>query len=395
MCNILLWFSSIRVKKPKEDIPMKKMIALFLAMLLCLLCACNEAVAQPERTPTEPEPLYHVAFIPAWEAMPELFEACAAFCKDVKLPFTNYIPTEDSTAERIAAMEKAITDGNDVLILMGYEFAGAIIETIDQHPDVKYIALDVSEFDLQDAAGHADDFGYVYPKNLWCVNYQEEIEGFLAGYAAVRMGYENLGIAAGMAVPATVHNVYGFIQGADYAAKELEKADQIALRFAYNNFFCDQEAFQPQVEQWYEDGVELVYCVGTENFAIGAAKKCNGKIMATDWNHATVDFGNSFVGRSTKNYNASLKMMLQELLAGNWDRHAGKFETLGIISENPEENFVQQILPDDQWTESFTEEDYKAIVKAIANGKVHISNNTEELPQTTITIKSLGNFKEP
>ena len=39
--------------------------------------------------------------------------------------------------------------------------------------------------------------------------YQEELSGYMAGYAAVKMGYKKLGFLGGMAVPAVQRFGYG------------------------------------------------------------------------------------------------------------------------------------------------------------------------------------------
>ena len=49
--------------------------------------------------------------------------------------------------------------------------------------------------------------------NVYCAVYQEELCGYMAGYAAVKLGYTHLGFLGGMAVPAVVRYGYGFVQG--------------------------------------------------------------------------------------------------------------------------------------------------------------------------------------
>ena len=70
-------------------------------------------------------------------------------------------------------------------------------------------------------------------------------------------------------------------------------------------------------------------------------------------------------------------------------------ENLGLVSENPEENYVQ--LPSStQWSDDFTEEDYKALVAAIFNGEIVVSNNIDITPAenvTVISVNDLGNIK--
>ena len=43
---------------------------------------------------------------------------------------------------------------------------------------------------------------YYNADNVYCCTYQEEISGYMAGYAAVKLGYKHLGFLGGMSVPA-------------------------------------------------------------------------------------------------------------------------------------------------------------------------------------------------
>ena len=76
------------------------------------------------------------------------YEACKAFAEANNATFTYYKPEGDSTAERVAMIDKAYADGYRVIVMPGYAFAGAIKETAEMYPDIKFVALDVSEYDL-------------------------------------------------------------------------------------------------------------------------------------------------------------------------------------------------------------------------------------------------------
>ena len=139
------------------------------------------------------------------------YEACKAFAEANGVDFTYYKPEGDSTADRVAMIDKAVADGYTTLVLPGYAFAEAIVESAETYPDVKFVALDVSEYDLCTAAGtetYSQD-------NVFSAVYQEEISGYMAGYAAVKMGYKQLGFLGGMAVPAVIRYGYGFVAGAN------------------------------------------------------------------------------------------------------------------------------------------------------------------------------------
>ena len=91
--------------------------------------------------------------------------------------------------------------------------------------------------------------------------------------------------------------------------------------------------------------------------------------------------------------------MLTEIMAGNWDKYAGKVETLGLVSgDDPTQNYVQLPMDTTQWTDSFTQDNYKSLVKDMFDGKITVSNNTSSDVSaadfaTVITVDDQGSIK--
>ena len=132
------------------------------------------------------------------------------FCAANNLNANYYRPTEDSDSARLEQMDNAVNDGAKAIVVAGYLFGSSIAEAQTKYPDVQFLALDVSAFDLGDSTAAA---------NTALITYREEQAGYLAGYAAVYDGYKKLGFLGGMAVPAVIRYGYGFVQGAEAAAK--------------------------------------------------------------------------------------------------------------------------------------------------------------------------------
>ena len=182
---------------------MKKFLALTLALVMSLsLVACGDKKTDDTKTdapdqteqPAENEGAYKVAMITDYGDITDqsfnqtTYEACKAFCDANGIDFNYFKPTGDSDAERIAQVEAAIDEGYNVIVMPGYLFAAAIGECQPTYPDVKFIALDVSEYDLT-----SNGVDLSKASNLFSAVYQEELSGYMAGYAAVKMGYKKLG----------------------------------------------------------------------------------------------------------------------------------------------------------------------------------------------------------
>ena len=321
------------------------------------------------------------------------YEACQAWCDENGVDFTYKKPATDADADRESSMEEAIEDGYNVIVMPGYAFAVAIVNVAPIYPDVKFVALDVSEYDLDTAAG--GDFA---EENVYSAVYQEELAGYMAGYAAVKLGYKKLGFLGGMAVPAVIRYGFGFVQGADDAAVELG-LDDVELKYVYGGQFFGDADITSVMDTWYQGGTEVVFACGGGIYssAAEAAAKINGKVIGVDVDQAaTIDdaYGEGMtVTSAMKGLAATVKTLLTAIKDGNWDDYKGQVQNLGLVSENPDENYVQ--LPaSTQWADGFTEDDYKALVAKMFSGEIEVDANTETMPAVeAITVDDQGAIK--
>ena len=324
------------------------------------------------------------------------YEACKAFCEEAGVDFQYYKPNSDSDTDRISSIEKAIDDGFNVIVMPGYAFAAAIVGTVEEYSDITFVALDVSEYDLQAAKGTEADFSWAYPANLYSAVYQEELCGYMAGYAAVKLGYKKLGFLGGMAVPAVVRYGYGFVQGADAAAAELGAAD-VEIKYVYGNQFYGDADITAYMDTWYANGTEVVFACGGGIFTSAgeAASKVGQKVIGVDVDQAaTIDglYGAGItVTSAMKGLAATVNSQLDALKAGNFA--GGKVENLGLVGEDPDANYVQ-IAGSTQFGEGFTQEDYKALVAKMFAGEITVSSSIDEEPAVTaVAVDYQGNIK--
>ena len=414
---------------------MKKFLALTLALVMSLsLVACGDKKTDDTKTdepdqktehPAENEGAYKVAMITDYGDITDqsfnqtTYEACKAFAEDNDIEFNYFKPVGDNTADRVAMIEKAADEGYNVIVMPGYAFGGAIVEAAPEFPDVKFIALDVAAGDLLETAvakaGKTYDYTpdnwdlseYVDMSNVYCAVYQEELCGYMAGYAAVKLGYKNLGFLGGMAVPAVVRYGYGFVQGVDAAAADLGLTD-VKLNYIYGGQFFGDADITAVMDTWYQGGTEVVFACGGGIYtsAVDAAKKVGAKVIGVDVDQAGVIAKYAGVDGMTVTsamkglYPATYDTLTDVIVNGNWDKYVGKIATLGLVSgTDPEANYVQIPMGDGtQWSDSFTQDDYKAMVKDMFDGKITVSNNTSSDVSaadfaTVITVDDQGSIK--
>ena len=391
---------------------MKKFLALTLALVMSLsLVACGsteETPAEGEETPAEGTADMSVAMITDYGDITDqsfnqtTYEACKAYCEANGVTFNYFKPAGDSTAERVAMVESAVDEGYNVIVMPGYAFADTIKETAETYPDVTFVALDVGELDLNplDADGNPPADPYVLPSNVYCAVYQEELCGYMAGYAAVKMGYTHLGFLGGMAVPAVVRYGYGFVQGADAAAADL--GTTATVEYVYGNAFAGDADITAYMDNWYQTlGVEVVFACGGGIYtsAAEAAAKVGGKVIGVDVDQAGIIDGGYGEGMTVtsamKGLAPTVEHILSEIAAGNFANYGGKIETLGLVSgDDPTANYVQLPIESTQWDDTFTQDNYKELVKSMFDGTITVSNDTTAMPEVTaITVNEYGNIK--
>ena len=292
------------------------------------------------------------------------------FCAANGLNANYYRPTEDSDAARLEQMDNAVTDGTKVVVMAGYLFGAALEEAQTKYPDTQFLALDVGTGDLADPAA-----------NTALITYKEEQAGYLAGYAAVTDGYKQLGFLGGMAVPAVIRYGYGFVQGADAAAKELGVSD-VNIKYWYSGSFNANDEIKSKMDGWYAEGTEVVFACGGGicNSCVSAAQAAGGKMIGVDVDQSGLD--PCVITSALKALANSVNVALTDCQGNGWkwsDTYAGKETKLGAA-----EDCVGLPMETSQFT-TFTQEQYDKLFAAIVDGSLTIddSSTTDATPAVT------------
>jgi basic membrane protein A len=205
------------------------------------------------------------------------WDGVVKYAKENKITHQYIKPEEASDDGYFAAIELAIKGGAKIVVTPGYLFELAVYQAQTKYPDVKFILLD-------GAPHNADYSDFKTEKNTASIMYAEEESGYLAGYAAVKDGYRKLGFMGGMAVPAVQAFGYGFLQGAEDAAKELNLADgAVTVKYHYTGNFDENDTNKATAKSMYQQ-VEIIFACGGKvgQSVMAAAAEAEKKVIGVD-----------------------------------------------------------------------------------------------------------------
>ena len=301
-----------------------------------------------------------------------------------------YIPEADASDEdRETMIRQAVNDGADVIVCVGYLYGASLAWAADQYPDVKFIAVDVTQGDIGTDS---------IPANCYCITFKEEQAGYLAGYAIVKDGKTKLGFLGGMAVPAVIRYGYGFVQGADAAAAEL--GQNIEINYFYGGQFYGDANITSRMEGWYANGTQIVFACGGGIYtsAVEAALKNNGYVIGVDVDQNYIGVNgvadgsyayNPFITSAMKGLSAAVETALSDIEAGEWGEISGSNGNFGL----EDGDYIGLPTDEDSWNfDTFTVEDYESIKEKIASGEITVDNSSDDATKPTVSEFTTVNY---
>lgn len=294
------------------------------------------------------------------------WEGLVAYAEENGISHKYYQPKEQTDDAYLDSIALAVENGAKVIVTPGFLFEVPIFMAQDMYPDVNFI--------LVDGNPHSADYAeYRTEKNVVGIVYAEEESGFLAGYAAVKEGYTKLGFMGGMAVPAVVRFGHGFVQGAEYAAKELGVA-QVTINYHYTGGFAATPEAQTLAATWYNDGVEAIFaCGGAVGNSVMTAAEAAGEgkwVIGVDVDQSGES--DTVITSATKGLKASV---YQAITAYYEDKFpGGEAWVLGADRDG-----VSLPMETSRFN-VFTQADYDAIYAKLVAGEIELMKDTQVVP---------------
>lgn len=325
-------------------------------------------------TMTSDDGTYEIAFVTDVGVLKDksfnqgTWEGVKKYATDNDKTYKYYQPANGDAAtddDRYDAMKAAADAGAEIIVCAGFLQGTPLKRAAAEFTDVDFVFIDASE-PLEDEDGEVLE-------NVATVNFREEQAGFLAGYAVVKEGYTKLGFTGGGGGtnPSCNRFAYGYIQGAEAAAKEMETEVDMNFSWEYGASFSASPELQTMLDGWYSNGTQVIFCAGGAmcQSAFAAASANDGKVIGVDVDQS--DQSDTIVTSATKGLRESVTYILDKFYNDDWDDAGGDQTTLGA-----KEDAVG--LPTKSWSlKKFTVEDYQKLISALKDGSISVDNDYE------------------
>ena len=352
---------------------MKKLLIAVLILCSPLLVSCEKAETYELALITDTGNIDDGAFNQgSWEGL-------KLYAEEYNILYKYYKPQEQGNDGFLAAIELAVTGGAKLIAVPGFLFETPVYMAQDRWPDVSFILVDGVPNN-----GNFDNPIYKTGDNTVSINYAEEEAGFLAGYAIVMDGERNLGFMGGMAIPNVKRFGYGFVQGAEYAARELNLEDgSIKMYYHYTGGFIATPEIQTTAASWYNDGIDVIFACGGQigSSVMSAAEAVGKKVIGVDIDQS---------GQSGTVVTSAVKHLRASVYTCVKDYYHGKFPGGEILIFTVENDGVGLSMEKSKFN-SFSHDDYNKICEKLAGGSVNIVKdaafeNAADIPTKVVSV---------
>ena len=301
-----------------------------------------------------------------------VYDAIVEFGNENNKTYNYYVPEEKSDYAVVDSIENAIKLGARVIVAPGYWFERPIDLVQHKYKDIKFILIDTTPYS---EVKKMEKIG----ENVFAILFSEQEGGYLAGYAMVMEGFENIGFMGGMQSPSVENFGYGYIQGINDAAKEkgLEKKS-IKLKYMYLGGFEENAEYEYISSSWFAGDTQVIFAsAGQAGISvIKAAKKYKDKyVVGVDIDQSSQS--NTVITSVVKNSKRAVYDQLKNIYDDEFE--GGKYVTYGI-----NDGYIYLEMGNSRF-KKFSKEQYDKLVKEMSEGKIKVKSiNSKHLDKKFI-----------
>ena len=337
---------------------MKKIVVVLLSLLMMsCLCSCAKRVGEDEQE-TKYTEHFDIVLITDTNSLYDdgineyTYKAISSYCEANSLT-CNYLQLESDTEEnKEVVLSQALDDFSaNVIISNCNDYNDTLINKANNYNDVKFVTVN----------SNLEELG-----NIANFNVEVEAGGYIVGYALVLEGYTELGYLSNKE---NTEYLYGFIEGAEKAAEELNTYVSIDYTYADNIESLDKE-----ISNMY-DYVDVIYVPDEyEDNVIKIADTLEKKyvVCTSDYDFDCVLF-NSYI-----DYKKAVTTLLNLIYTYDFEGYKGTTNSLGLKASVGAVNNTGKLI-------NFTN-DVKEKICNDETYEIEIINDISELYLSYVTV---------
>lgn len=291
--------------------------------------------------------------------------------------FSYYIVNGDTLECYVEAIERAVSSQAKVVVCVGYDFGESVGLLQKLHPQTSFLMIDSRPVDAE-----GDDIDIA--DNVHCVFFQEEESGYLAGYLAVMEGYRSLGFIGGKEEPSVIRYGYGYLQGINDAAEDMELTD-VTVNYWYANTYQPGQEISDKASEWYSEGTEIIFSCGGSLYqsVLEAAEQGDGLLIGVDVDQSQLS--QRFVTSALKDLSHAVVISLDDYYAsgGRW---SGEFAGQEILYGAKEDCVGVPVMNTEWRFKLVTKDDYYKLLRQVKFKEILVSDETDTPPEVSIGV---------
>mgnify|MGYP002548906243 CR=1 FL=1 len=355
---------------------MKKLIAMAAAVMMVMaLTACG---APAEEQPEE-QVDYEIALVTdsglimdggysevAWTAISE-------FGAENGISHKYYKAADANEESYMLSIDDAVSRGAKVIVVDGYSFDDVIYDAQEEYKDVKFILIDSEP--VEPETGEVK-----IAKNTTAALFASEEAGYMAGFAAVKEGYSQLGFICEADNAEMDDYGYGFLQGANAAAAQ--NGVSVDVKYYACEDTGDRNNVMEKAREWYQQGTEAIFACGpqVEMSIIEAAEMEDKDVIACETDKS--EMSDTVVTSAVKDIAGVLDDMLQAYAKDEFP--GGKSSWYDVSTES-----ISMDMETSRFA-AFSESDYRELIRALGDKSVevmdHSAGEISVLGLTNVTV---------
>lgn len=323
------------------------------AILLCL-CSCAKTKKVDIAFITDIGDVYDKSFnAEVWVSVLDYATQNSMNCK-------YYRPSERETKYFIKAVGKAVAAGAKTVVFHGEEFYDTALKAAKRWENVHFIVSGCKSEGL--------------PDNVSVINYSTLEAGYLAGYSAVKNGLTNLGFQGGGETDENIDYCFGFIQGAERAASDLQlDVMTIEVKVNFSSADASSDDIQVHAQQWYATGTQVIFACG-DGVTVPVISAAEG--MSDKW-VICADTDKSYISKTVlTSAEKAVSNGIYNALCGAWGDE--KEVVIGVSDGGVKLDMEKSLFT------YFTAEDYEQLIWRLSND--------ESFPSSLVTHEAAKNI---